>query len=228
MPPLLAAPNRACGLGWDEVDLYQRVLGVEQLLTTGGGWQDQAGSLFRSVKLIQTQPGLSQTPTVRYLPERLLGSDFANHSLLLYYTGVTRLAKGILKEIVQDMFLGRTGTLRTLQRIRSNAFQLHRAMQEGSPADLRRCIARSWDLNQRLDPGTSTPEIRRIISACGEDSAACKLLGARGGGYMLLCAADAEAGRRVRARLEKRPPNARARFIDLPAVAASPVEVTVS
>jgi len=34
--------------------------------------------------------------------------------MLLYYTGVTRLAKGILKEIVRDMFLGRVGTMRTL------------------------------------------------------------------------------------------------------------------
>ncbi|MGC4074823.1 MAG: hypothetical protein QM760_20445 [Nibricoccus sp.] len=43
---ILGALNRACGLGWDEIDLYNRVLGVERLLTTGGGWQDQAGALF--------------------------------------------------------------------------------------------------------------------------------------------------------------------------------------
>ena len=224
---LLGALNRACGLGWDEVDLYQRVLGVEQLLTTGGGWQDQAGALFRSVKLIQTQPGLGQTPTVRYLPEYLLGDSFANQTLLLYYTGVTRLAKGILKEIVHDMFLGRTGTLRTLNLIRANSLHLHRAMQEGDPAGLRRCIARSWNLNQRLDPGTSTPEIKRLIAIAGSDLAACKLLGAGGGGYMLLCAADPVAGQRIRARLEDRPPNGRARFIDFQ-VADRAVEVTVS
>ena len=33
--------------------------------------------------------------------------------MLLYYTGITRLAKGILKEIVHDMFLGRFDTLQT-------------------------------------------------------------------------------------------------------------------
>ena len=102
-----------------------------------------------------------------------------------------------------------------------------RALQEGDQAALHRCIARSWDLNKRLDPGTTTPQIERIIRLAGEDLAACKLLGAGGGGYMLLCAASAEAGRRIRRRLENRPPNARARFIDF-RVSDRAVEVTVS
>lgn len=224
---VLGALNRACGLGWDPVDLYQRVMAVEQILTTGGGWQDQAGALFRSVKLVETQPGLSQTPAVRYLPEHLLGPAFANQTLLLYYTGVTRLAKGILKEIVHDMFLGRSSTLRTLGLIRANAHHLHRALQEGDQAGLRRCIARSWRLNKRLDPGTSTPEIERILALAGPDLEASKLLGAGGGGYMLMCASTPEAGLRIRRRLERSAPNPRARFIDFE-VADRAVEVTVS
>ncbi|MSU51775.1 MAG: hypothetical protein EXS41_00010 [Opitutaceae bacterium] len=224
---LLGALNRAGGLGWDEVDLYNRVLGVEQLLTTGGGWQDQAGALFRSIKLIQTQPGPAQTPTVRYLPEHLVGSTYANQTLLLYYTGATRLAKGILKEIVHDMFLGRAVTLRTLGLIRANAIELHHALQGGAPAALHRCIARSWNLNKRLDRGTTTPEIEKIIARCGPDMAACKLLGAGGGGYILLCARDAVAGQQIRASLEANPPNSRARFIDFQ-VANHALEVTVS
>ncbi len=224
---LLGALNRACGLGWDHVDLYQRVLSIEQLLTTGGGWQDQAGALFGGVKLIQTEPGLAQRPSVRYLPENLLGEAYANQTLLLYYTGVTRLAKGILKEIVHDMFLARSSTLRTLGLIRANAQHLHRALQEGDQASLDRCIARSWDLNKRLDPGTTTPQIERIIRLAGGDLAACKLLGAGGGGYMLLCAGSPEGGRRIRARLEEHPLNARARFIDFK-VSGRAVEVTVS
>lgn len=224
---LLGALNRACGLGWDEVALYNRVLSMEQLLTTGGGWQDQAGALFRSLKLVETQPGLVQTPTVRYLPEHLLGASHANRTLLLYYTGATRLAKSILKEIVRDMFLARVDTHRILASIRANAYRLHQALQEGNEKDLLRAIARSWSLNRRLDPGTTTPEIETIIQKCGDDLAACKLLGAGGGGYMLLCAKDLEAARRIRTRLEAEPTNARARFIDF-TVSDGALAVTVS
>lgn len=224
---ILAALNRACGLGWDAVDLYNRVLGVEQLLTTGGGWQDQAGALFRGLKLVETSPGPAQSPTVRYLPQHLIGPGHANRTLLLYYTGITRLAKGILKEIVQDMFLGRFETLRTLGLIRVNAHTLFGAIQRDDPDTLARCIGRSWDLNKRLDPGTSSAEIEGILRACGNDLRAAKLLGAGGGGYMLLCAQNPDAGERIRTKLEAEPPNQRARFISFE-VAEKGLEVTVS
>jgi galactokinase/mevalonate kinase-like predicted kinase len=224
---ILGALNRACGLGWDELDLYNRVLGVEQLLTTGGGWQDQAGAIFPGLKLIETQPGPTQQPSVRYLPTQLVGPDILNRQLLLYYTGATRMAKGILQEIVRDMFLGRADTLRTLEAIRSNARRLYHDLHGGDTNALHQSIARSWTLNKQLDAGTTTPEIERVIATCGSDLAACKLLGAGGGGYMLICAKNAEAGSRIRQNLEASPPNPRARFIDF-AISQTGLEVTVS
>jgi len=223
---LLGALNRACTLGLDEIDLYRRVLGVEQLLTTGGGWQDQAGALFPGLKLVETRPGPSQVPTVRYLPETLLAAA-ANTTVLLYYTGITRVAKRILREIVRDMFLGRAATVRTLESIRANALALYHALQLGDEAALRRCIARSWRLNRALDPGTTSPEIDALIACCGDDLAACKLVGAGGGGFMVLCAKDPAAGQRLRARLEAEPPNPRARFVHF-SVADRSLQVTVS
>jgi galactokinase/mevalonate kinase-like predicted kinase len=224
---ILGALNRACGLGWDELDLYNRVLGVEQLLTTGGGWQDQAGAIFPGLKFIETQSGPTQQPSVRYLPTQLMGPDILNRQLLLYYTGVTRMAKGILQEIVRDMFLGRAETLRTLEAIRANARRLYHELHGGDTCTVQRSIARSWELNKQLDPGTTTPEIDRIIALCGTDLAACKLLGAGGGGYMLICAHDAAAGHRIREKLETTPINSRARFIDF-AISPTGLQVTVS
>jgi hypothetical protein len=60
---LLAALGDFCGLGWDRNVLFQRTLAVEQMVTTGGGWQDQAGGIFRGIKLIATETGLAQRPT---------------------------------------------------------------------------------------------------------------------------------------------------------------------
>ena len=223
---LLGAISRACGLEWDDLFLYDRVLGVEQLLTSGGGWQDQAGALFPGLKLIETRPGLSQSPTVRYLPHRLL-DDHVNRSLLLYYTGVTRVAKGILQEIVEDMFVGRAQTIRTLEGLRTNARRLYAEVQLHDLPGMTRCVARSWRLNKQLDGGVSTPEIDAMLAACGRDLVAAKFLGAGGGGFMVMCACDAAAGLRIRERLESEPPNDRARFVDF-SVAPAGLEVTVS
>ena len=61
---VLAALGDLCGLNWDRNVLFTRTLALEQMLTTGGGWQDQAGAIFRGIKLIETAPGLAQKPTI--------------------------------------------------------------------------------------------------------------------------------------------------------------------
>lgn len=224
---LLGALNRAGALGWDTVEIYRRVLAMEQLLTTGGGWQDQAGALFPGLKLIETQPGLAQDPTVRYLPGFVFGPSAGPQPWLLYYTGVTRLAKNILQDVVTRLFLGRSETRALVGRIKGNARHLFEALQRGDAAATQRAVDRSWRLNRSLDAGTSTAEIDALLASAGDDLVAAKLLGAGGGGFLLLAAKDAEAARRLRARWEATPPNPRARFVDFN-VADQGLVVTVS
>ncbi|MGV2541637.1 bifunctional fucokinase/L-fucose-1-P-guanylyltransferase, partial [Bacillus pumilus] len=68
---VLGALSDFCALGWDKQTIGRRTLELEQMLTTGGGWQDQFGGLLHGVKLLQTQPGFEQTPSVRWLPDGL-------------------------------------------------------------------------------------------------------------------------------------------------------------
>ncbi len=76
-------------------------------------------------------------------------------------------------------------------------------------------MARSWQLNQQLDPGTNPPAVQAILDQVGDYLEAAKLLGAGGGGYLLMLAKDEAAGRRVRSLLTEQPPNAKARFVSL-------------
>ena len=59
---VLATIGNLCGLRWDQNILFGRTLALEQLMTTGGGWQDQAGGIYQGIKLIETGPGLKQSP----------------------------------------------------------------------------------------------------------------------------------------------------------------------
>jgi galactokinase/mevalonate kinase-like predicted kinase len=72
----------------------------------------------------------------------------------------------------------------------------------------------SWQLNQRLDSGTNTAETQEIINRISDYIISCKLLGAGGGGYMLIFAKDVEAASRVRNILTTNPINNRARFVE--------------
>ncbi len=97
---VLAVIHRVLGRELSSTGLFHAVLRLEQALTTGGGWQDQIGGALGGVKLITTRPGLVPDPTVRYLPPDVLDPKANAGQTLLYYTGITRLAKNILAQVV--------------------------------------------------------------------------------------------------------------------------------
>jgi len=210
---LLGVLSEFCGLGWDTQALVTRTLLLEQLVTTGGGWQDQAGGLFPGVKLIETAPGPDQAVSVRWAPDHLFSPHAAGGRMLLYYTGITRLAKTILQDIVRGMFLGDGRVMACLRDIGGNAEATYDALQRGSYEAVCRHVQTSWALNQALDAGTNPPEVQAILEAVGDWLAAAKLTGAGGGGYLLLLAKDEAAAGRIRERLTAHPPNPRARFV---------------
>ena len=211
---VLAALGDLCGLDWDRNVLFTRTLALEQMLTTGGGWQDQAGAIFRGIKLIETAPGLVQKPSIRWLPPHLFGHDYANRSILLYYTGLTRLAKNILAEIVRGIFLNSPAHLDVIAEIGANADLAGTAIQKCDYAMLLAAIRNSWTLNQRLDSGTNPPPVAQILASVQDYLGAAKLLGAGGGGYLLLFGKDETAAARIKQTLTEHPPNARASFVD--------------
>lgn len=211
---VLAALSELCGLNWDRSVIFARTLALEQLLTTGGGWQDQAGGLYRGIKLIETSAGLAQKPTLRWFPDYLFGHQLANRSILLYYTGVTRLAKNILAEIVRGIFLNSPEHLSLIAEIGANADTAGAAIQKCDYDALAASVRECWQLYQRLDAGTNPPGVQQILDRVKDHLLGTKLLGAGGGGYLVMFAKDEAAGAHIRHTLTSNPPNARARFVD--------------
>jgi galactokinase/mevalonate kinase-like predicted kinase len=203
-----------CGLAWDHADLIRRTLCLEQMLTTGGGWQDQAGGITPGLKLLESAPGSPQVVHVRWLPDTVLREQ-ANHTVLLYYTGLTRVAKAILQEVVRSMFLNAGESLRLLSRLADNAGHAAEAAQRQSLAGLAAVVRRNWELNCALDAGTNPPAIQALMARLGGWLEGAKLLGAGGGGYLLMVAKDPGAAARVRQELLAAPPNATARFVQM-------------
>ena len=204
-----------CGLAWDKAEIGNRTLVLEQLLTTGGGWQDQYGGLLHGVKLLTTTPGFEQTPSVRWLPDTLFTDSQYQPCHLLYYTGITRTAKAILAEIVRGMFLSDTHRLDLLGEMREHALDLYDAIQQGDFERMGRLVAKTWEQNQALDSGTNPPAVETIIRQVNDLCLGLKLPGAGGGGFLYMIAKDPEAALRIRRILGEHPANPRARFVEM-------------
>lgn len=212
---VLGALNEFCGLGWDKAEIGHRTLTLEQLLTTGGGWQDQFGGLLHGVKLLQTQAGFHQDPVVRWLPTGIFTQPEYQACHLLYYTGIRRTAKTILAEIVRRMFLNQHEDLSILRDMKAHAMTMYEAIQREDFETMGRLVRKTWQQNQALDSGTNPDECQRITELVDDLCLGYKLPGAGGGGYLYMVAKDSEAAARIKTLLNNHPTNANARFVDM-------------
>lgn len=212
---MLGAINSFCGLGWDKQEIGKRTLVLEQLLTTGGGWQDQYGGILNGVKLLQTEPGWNQSPLVRWLPEKLFTDADYRKCHLLYYTGITRTAKGILAEIVKGMFLNNTEHLSLLREMKQHTMDMYEAIQRNNYEEMARLIRLTWEQNKRLDKGTNPEAVEAVIRQIDDLCYGYKLPGAGGGGYLYMAAKDEAAAARIRRKLKENPLNDKARFVEM-------------
>jgi galactokinase/mevalonate kinase-like predicted kinase len=212
---VLGAVSDFCALAWDKNEIGRRTLVLEQLLTTGGGWQDQFGGVLNGVKLLQTQAGFVQDPVVRSPPTDIYTQPEYSQCHLLYYTGITRTAKQILAEIVRRMFLNSHDQLLLLRQMKDYAIEMYEAIQRQDFRQMGRLIRQNWLHNQQLDSGTNPEAVRRLTALVDDLCYGYKLPGAGGGGFLYMVAKDPEAAARIKQRLAADRQSANARFVDM-------------
>ena len=212
---VLGAVSDFCSLAWDKNEIGHRTLILEQLLTTGGGWQDQFGGVLGGVKLLQTQSGFEQNPLVRWLPTDVYTMPEYRQCHLLYYTGITRTAKQILAEIVRRMFLNNGDQLLLLRQMKAHALEMFDAIQRQDFEQMGRLVGVTWQQNQHLDSGTNPEAVRRLTNMIDDLCLGYKLPGAGGGGFLYMVAKDPDAAARIRKILNDNRHNANSRFVEM-------------
>ena len=212
---VLGALNDFCGLGWDKNEIGRRTLMLEQMLTTGGGWQDQFGGVLGGVKLLQTGKGFHQSPQVRWLPNDLWMQPEYKACHLLYYTGITRTAKSILTEIVRRMFLNHGDELRLLRDMKEHTMDMYETIQQNDFQRMGALVRKTWQQNQLLDSGTNPPAVAELTRLIDDLCLGYKLPGAGGGGYLYMIAKDPEAAVRIKQILGENGLNKNARFVEM-------------
>ena len=170
--------------------LFEQVLCLEQMLTTGGGWQDQVGGLVGGIKLVTTAPGLPQQIQVE--PMRLSSRVQAElaQRLLLVYTGQQRLAKNLLRAVMSRWMARDPEMVWILGEIARLAIAMRDALGAGDLDLFGSLLGEHWILNRRMDPGCANPFIDRLFEIMGPYIKGGKLAGAGGGGFAIVVARD--------------------------------------
>jgi fucokinase len=184
---ILRAFSEMLGIAVSDQQLSELVMQVEQKMTTGGGWQDQIGGIYPGVKLAVSTPGMHQRVRV----EPVSCAPGLSDRMLLYYTGIERLAKDLLQQVVGRYLARETAAIQVLHHIKSLAFEMSYAMREGDWDYFGMLLDRHWELNQVLDPWTSNSLINGLLRDLRPHLAGAKLAGAGGGGFLVLISKSA-------------------------------------
>ena len=150
-------------LGLPEDNIYDIVLCMEQIMSTGGGWQDQVGGLVPGFKLLTTEPGLDQKINI----QRVRLSDAALQELqerfALIYTGQRRLARNLLRDVMGNYIGGRPESVQALTDMKPVAALMAFYLEQGDIDQFAKLLDKHWELSKQLDAGSTNTCIDQIV-----------------------------------------------------------------
>lgn len=172
------------GIEHTEDDLYSHVLAMEQIMSTGGGWQDQVGGVTPGLKYISSMPGLEQKIKVTHveIPEET--KKELDDRFVLIYTGQRRLARNLLRDVIGRYVGNEPDSLYALEEIQKVAALMRFELERGNVDGFAKLLNYHWELSLKVDAGSSNTLIDQIFASI-EDLIDGKLVcGAGGGGFL--------------------------------------------
>lgn len=150
------------------------------------GKQDQYASAVGGVNLLRFNP--DDTVTVEPTIFRPGFAEKFEKSLLLFYTGVSRSASDILRR-QSAILAGDDDKISVVRRMVAMTEDFRHAIQEENLEWIGDILNRGWELKRSITADISNSAIDDLYArACAAGALGGKLLGAGGGGFLLVCA----------------------------------------
>lgn len=174
------------GLNWSDGIISSAVMRMEQLMSTGGGWQDQIGGLIPGFKLITSDASTAQQLHIETLDIPAEALDELNSRFALVYTGQRRLARNLLREVCGGYIGSRPESLEALKGMKELAYSMADALKDGDIDLFASLMEKHWQLSCMLDKGTTNNCIDHIFISCKDMIEARFIAGAGGGGFAMV------------------------------------------
>ena len=172
------------GIEHTEEDLYSHVLAMEQIMSTGGGWQDQVGGVTPGLKYITSMPGIDQQIKVSHIQIPEEAKKELDERFVLIYTGQRRLARNLLRDVVGRYVGNEPDSLFALEEIQKTAALMRFELERGNVDGFAKLLDYHWELSKKVDAGSSNTLIEQIFSSIEEMTDGRLVCGAGGGGFL--------------------------------------------
>jgi D-glycero-alpha-D-manno-heptose-7-phosphate kinase len=149
-----------------------------------GGKQDQYAATFGGFNYIEFHAESTIVNPLRIKRDIL---NELEYSLLLCYTGKTRLSANILTEQIDKYVKKEKTSIDALDEIKTICNEMKNALLRGHLGEFGELLHEGWMLKKKLASKISNPEIDNLYETARKNGAVGgKILGAGGGGYLLL------------------------------------------
>lgn len=167
-----------------EDELYNRVMCMEQIMSTGGGWQDQVGGIAPGIKMVTSDAGMRQRITCARLHISRAALAELNERFCLIYTGQRRLARNLLRDVVGSYIGGRESSVEVFYKIQQAAVLMRLELEKGNIDRFARLLSDHWELSKQLDGGCTNTCIDQIFLSIEDLICGKMICGAGGGGFL--------------------------------------------
>ena len=151
------------GYNYSEEDLYSTVSAMEQIMSTGGGWQDQVGGLTNGIKFITSREGIDQKIKVEHVELSASTQKTLNDRFCLIYTGQRRLARNLLRDVVGRYVGNEPDSLYALREIQKTAALMRFALERDDVDEFASLMDSHWSLSQKIDGGSTNTLLDQIL-----------------------------------------------------------------
>lgn len=172
------------GIRYTEDLLFATVLAMEQIMSTGGGWQDQVGGVVPGIKFITSMPGIDQQLSVEHIQIPEKAKQELSERFCIIYTGQRRLARNLLRDVVGRYVGNEPDSLSAHREIQKVAVLMKFALERGDIDEFARLLDSHWALSKKLDAGSSNTLIDQIFLTIDDLIDAKMVCGAGGGGFL--------------------------------------------
>ena len=190
------------GIAHTEDDLYSHVLCMEQIMSTGGGWQDQVGGVTDGIKYISSRPGIRQELRVEHVELEEETLQELNDRFALIYTGQRRLARNLLRDVVGRYLGNEPDALFALNEIQRKAALMRFELERGNVDAFASLLNEHWELSKLIDSGSTNTLIDQIFDSVDDLIAGRMVCGAGGGGFLQVVLKRGVSREELQARLK--------------------------
>ena len=182
---LIGALKHWQGLPLTNYDIAELAYHIErEQLGIKGGRQDQYAATFGGFNFIEF---LGETTVVNPLRIKRDAINELEYRMMLCYTGKTRLSSTIIADQVSSYVQGKKDVVQALDRTKELAVQMKNALLLGKINEFGSLLNEAWHAKKMFSNRMTDPSIDELYEVARQSGViGGKLLGAGGGGYLLL------------------------------------------